>query len=340
MSLDKVLSQSHVVRHFQSAISRGRLAHAYVLHGPDGVGKALFARELAKALLCRGDKGDACGTCKSCRSADKGENPDILWITTEYKVITIGSIQELDRLAALKPVESRRRVFVIEEAEKMNAEAANCLLKTLEEPPPGVVILLTTTSLLQLPRTVVSRCQIVRFHPLEPDVLRRLIAEKFDVADDAGGLEWLTSASCGSMGRAAALVNEEAVTRRKKLFERLSSLHPEDNFLISQEVLDWCPYDKDEGLEGRRSRLRMWMCLMLEYYRDVLLCKVGAGDTGLFNNDISDTISAKARQLSVGAITDIMDEIEYSLEGLQRNANINLLVENLFTRIARLETIT
>jgi len=128
--------------------------------------------------------------------------------------------------------------------------------------------------------------------------------------------------------------------QRRKLFDRLSSLHPEDNFLISQEVLDWCPHDKDEGLEVRRSQLRVWMCLMLEYYRDALLCKVGAGDIGLFNSDAQDNISTKARRLSVGTIMNIMDEIEYSLEGLQRNANINLLVENMFTRIARLEAIT
>ncbi|MEK7369795.1 MAG: AAA family ATPase [Planctomycetota bacterium] len=347
MSFDKILSQSHVVHYFQGTISRGRLAHAYVFCGPDGVGKALFARELAKALLCEkvDESGgnstvnkDACDVCKSCRTADKGENPNLSWITPAYKVIPISSIQELDRLAALKPVESRRRVFVIEEAEKMSVEAANCLLKTLEEPPPGVVILLTTTSFLRLPRTIVSRCQVLRFHPLEPDVLKRLITKNFDVANDVDGLAWLTRASCGSMGRAVTLINEEAVSRRKKLFDRLSSLHPEDNFLISQEVLDWCPHDKDEGLEVRRSQLRVWMCLMLEYYRDALLCKVGAGDIGLFNSDAQDNISTKAGRLSVGTIMNIMDEIEYSLEGLQRNANINLLVENMFTRIARLES--
>lgn len=346
MSFDKVLSQSHIVRHFQGAISRGRLAHAYVLCGPDGVGKALFARELAKTLLCEkvDESGgnstvnkDACDACKSCRTADKNENPNLLWITPAYKAIPISSIQELDRLAALKPVESRRRVFVVEEAEKMSLDAANCLLKTLEEPPPGVVILLTTTSLLRLPRTIVSRCQVLRFHPLGPDVLKHLITKNFDLANDADGLEWLTRASCGSMGRAATLISEDAVGRRKKLFDRLSSLHPEDNFLISQEVLDWCPHDKDEGLEARRSQLRVWMYLMLEYYRDALLCKVGAGDIGLFNSDAQDNISAKAGRLSAGTIMNIMDEIEYSLEGLQRNANINLLIENMFTRIARLE---
>ncbi|MFQ5862926.1 MAG: DNA polymerase III subunit delta', partial [Candidatus Brocadiales bacterium] len=331
MSFKRVLSQPHVVHQFQSALSRGRLAHAYVFYGPEGVGKALFARELSRALLCeRGDE-DACDVCKQCQAVDAGDNPDLLWVTPEYKVITIGAIQELERLATRKKL--RRRVFVIEEAEKMNQEASNCLLKTLEEPPPRVVILLVTTSLMRLPRTIVSRCQAVRFHPLETDVLKRLIAENFGVEGD--GLKWLTAASCGSMGWATRLINEEAVTRRQRLLERLSSLSLEDNFSISQEVLDWCPYTEEGGLEGRRSRLRIWMYIMLEYYRDMLLCKVGAGEIGLFNDDAQDIIGAKASRLSVGVITNIMEEIQYSLDGLQRNANINLLVENLFSRIAR-----
>ncbi len=358
MSFKQVLSQPQAVSHFQSVLSRGRLAHAYVFSGPDGVGKALFARELVKTLLCSGRSHnktgkdnditlDACDECKSCKAVDAGENPDLFWITLDYTVIRIDSIRELERLAMLKPHGARRRVFVIEEAERMNAEAANCLLKTLEEPPPGVVILLTTTSLARLPRTIVSRCQVVRFQPIEPATLKKLIKENLDVLkegdsdkEDKEALEWLASASCGSMGWATRLIKEEAVTRRKKLFDRLSSLHMDDNFLISQEVLDWCPYNKDEGLEGRRSRLRIWMCLMLEFYRDVLLCKVGADELGLFNMDYRDNITAKAGRLSERTVEEIMDEINSSLDGLQRNANINLLVENLFTRIARLESET
>lgn len=353
MSFKQVLSQPHAVRHFQSVLARGRLAHAYVFCGPDGVGKALFARELVKTLLCSGrsDKEtspDACDQCESCKAVDSGDNPDLFWITLDYKVIKIEAIRELERLAVLKPHGARRRVFVIEDAERMNAEAANCLLKTLEEPPRGVVILLTATSLARLPRTIVSRCQVVRFQPIEPATLKKLIKKNLDVfkEGDSDGdsykeaLEWLAGASCGSMGWAARLVKEEAVTRRKKLFDRLSSLHMDDNFLVSQEVLDWCPYNKDEGLEGRRARLRIWMCLMLEFYRDVLLCKVGADELGLFNMDYRDKIAARARQLSERTVEEIMGEINSSLDGLRRNANINLLVENMFTRIARLEANT
>ncbi len=355
MSFKQVLSQPHAVSHFQSVLARGRLAHAYVFCGPDGVGKALFARELAKTLLCHSNTSsdketspDACDRCESCKAVDSGDNPDLFWITLDYKVIKIEAIRELERLAVLKPHGARRRVFVIEDAERMNAEAANCLLKTLEEPPRGVVILLTATSLARLPRTIVSRCQVVRFQPIEPATLKKLIKKNLDVfkEDNSDGngdsykeaLEWLARASCGSMGWAARLVKEEAVTRRKKLFDRLSSLHMDDNFLVSQEVLDWCPYNKDEGLEGRRARLRIWMCLMLEFYRDVLLCKVGADELGLFNMDYRDKIAAKSSRLSERTVEEIMNEINFSLDGLRRNANINLLVENMFTRIARLES--
>ncbi|MEK7241616.1 MAG: AAA family ATPase, partial [Planctomycetota bacterium] len=177
MSFRRVISQTHAVSYFQGVISRGRLGHAYVLYGPEGVGKALFARELAKALFCQ-TKGkastsgglpsnDACDVCNPCRKVDSGMHPDLHWVVPPEgkRDIAKRQIQELEDKAYLKPLEANRRVFVLEDADKMTEEASNCLLKTLEEPPPGTLFLLTTTSAPSLLPTILRTAFTPRLPP-------------------------------------------------------------------------------------------------------------------------------------------------------------------------------
>lgn len=335
MSLLGLLSQSQAARCFHGLLPSGPLAHAYIFYGPEGVGKALFARELSKTLFCEKGGKEACNHCPHCRQVEGGNHPDFYWIAPEPgdKFIRIEAIRAMERYAALKPSEARRKVFVIQQADRMNEEASNCLLKTLEEPPPGVVILLIATSLQLLRKTIVSRCQLVRFHPLPLKVVEKLLEEKFGLKGEE--MEWLARASCGSLGRAERLKEEAAFARKKGLIARLSSLRPEDNFSLSQELLVWCP-DTDQGLEERRACLRNWLGIILEYYRDVLLCNVGA--PGLFNKDAEAALQAKARVLPAEAVIRIMNEISEALEALQYNANIPLVLEDMFSRIARLES--
>ncbi|MFN3466160.1 MAG: DNA polymerase III subunit delta', partial [Candidatus Brocadiales bacterium] len=275
MSFRRVISQTHVVNYFQHIVSRKRLAHAYLLYGPEGVGKALFARELAKALFCQArgvasasgglPSNDACDLCGPCRKVDSGTHPDLHRVTSPEgkRDIGINQIKDLEVLAYLKPLEADRRVFILEDADKMTMEAANCLLKTLEEPPPGTLFLLTTTSIPSLLPTIVSRCQTVRFQPLPIEVIKGLLSERADLERYKG----LASLSCGSLGRATRLMEERITSHIDRFLEILRELRPEDNFSVTQELMKWCP--DDTGLEGRRSLLRTWLDLLLAYYRDM-----------------------------------------------------------------------
>lgn len=333
MSFKQVLSQMQAVRSFQRALAKGCLAHAYIFHGSEGVGKALFAKEASKALLCQEGGEDACERCTHCLRVESRTHPDLYWLTLgkEKKFIAIDDIRNLQVFAALKPFEARRRVFIIQDADRMNEEASNSLLKTLEEPPPSVVILLVATSLQLLRKTIISRCQVMRFHPLPSNVLRELLESR---GIKGGELEWLVVASGGSPGRALRLKEEGAYPRRRRLIERLTSLSLEDNFSLSKELLEWCPGDE---LEERRSRLGDWLGVILEYYRDILFSSVGV-DLPLFNQDSAPLIQRKAIQLSQTKVMGIMEEVLDSLEGLHYNANITLLLEDMFSRIARLES--
>ena len=365
MSFRRVISQNHAVSYFQGVISRGRLGHAYVFYGPEGVGKALFARELTKALFCQTKGGastpgglpsnDACDVCNPCGKVDSGMHPDLYWVTPleGKRDIAIRQIRDLEDRAYLKPLEANRRVFVLEDADKMTEEASNCLLKTLEEPPPCTLFLLTTTSAPSLRRTILSRCQMIRFQSLPTEVVRGLIdggrPESPSTMDRAKvenppslgralSLQMALLLSCGSPGRAAKLREERVASHIDRFLEILQGLRSVDSFSITQELIEWCP--DTTGLEGRRSLLRTWLDLLLAYYRDMLLYKVRGGGPGLFYGGFVPSFETRTRDLSADTILQILEDIVTTIEGLYSNANLNLLLDNLFLRLASYERAT
>jgi DNA polymerase-3 subunit delta' len=182
---------------FRRAAARGRLAHAYLFVGPEGIGKQLFARTLAQCLFCEriADADlDACGECPACRQMQAGTHPDFLSIGVPAgkKILPIsllvGDDSNRGRTGlcyeiAMSPMSGTRRIAVINDAQAMNEEAANSLLKTLEEPPPGSVLILLTPETEAILPTIRSRCQPVRFTPLNDDLLRELLQQQYEIAD-------------------------------------------------------------------------------------------------------------------------------------------------------------
>ncbi|KKK69311.1 hypothetical protein LCGC14_2935320, partial [marine sediment metagenome] len=159
-----LVGQDRAVAALTGALAAGRLAHAYMLAGPERVGKHTLALKLAAALNCEGDE-PPCGECNPCRRIGGGIHADVQTVTVEegedgaQKGIHVSQIREIERATALKPFEGRSRVVVIDPAEEMNAAAQNAFLKTLEEPPPQVVFVLVTTDESRLLPTIRSRCR-------------------------------------------------------------------------------------------------------------------------------------------------------------------------------------
>ena len=191
MSWQGIHEHDPIVEAFRQCIGQGRLASAYLFVGPLGVGKRTFAYQLAQSLLCDSNPEtavDACGTCDSCRQVSAGSHPDVISVQKEDDEnfipieAFIGDREHrnqtgLCRDIGLKPFSGRRKFAIIDDADHLNIEGANSLLKTLEEPPLGsVLILITTSELLQLP-TIRSRCQIVRFSPLSEQVVREVLED-------------------------------------------------------------------------------------------------------------------------------------------------------------------
>ena len=169
MDFSKVIGHEDIISRFKSSIEADRVSHAYIIAGEEGSGRNTLAYCFAKTLQCESGGTEACGTCKSCKQAESGNHPDIIYISTEGdNIISVGKIRDqLVGSMEIKPYSSRYKIYIIKEAEKMMEDAQNALLKTIEEPPEyGIVIIITSQPEKLLP-TIRSRCVMVSTKPVD-----------------------------------------------------------------------------------------------------------------------------------------------------------------------------
>ena len=186
MAWSRILGHEPVIARLRESLLRDRLSHAYLFVGPDGIGKGLVARELAKTVLCAESRDEACDGCRACRKVEHGNHPDVTVVErvrdsdkgTARSAILIDQVrEEIQNTIGYKPFEGSHKVFIVSEADRLTEQAQNCLLKTLEEPPGHSLLVLVASRLEPFLDTVVSRCQVVRFRPLPTDLVERIVRE-------------------------------------------------------------------------------------------------------------------------------------------------------------------
>lgn len=337
MPFTDILAQDHITDHFRKTIASNHLSHAYIFTGQDGVGKTLFAKEFSKALLCTEGKDDSCNLCRNCIRIEKHNHPDVNWIDIDEKAkfIKIENIRNLQHSVKLSPVESNYKIFIIKEAVMMNEEASNCLLKTLEEPPPNTIIILITNSLTPVKETIKSRCQIIRFHPIPTSIIEDQLTKRFNA--DTSKIGWLSRFCSGSLGNAFELLKDNFYEKNNDIINRISTPYT-DNLLLAEEFIDTYLSSSDT-LEEKREALRRILNCILQFYRDLLIVKVRnthgtrKNSPPLFNADREDAFQSCVNYLTREQIISLIDEILVSTKYIDYNLNINLLVENIITRI-------
>jgi DNA polymerase-3 subunit delta' len=266
------------VEAFRQAVSRGRLAHAYLFAGPAGVGKRLFAIELAKALLCEappaGAPLTACDRCPACVQVEAGTHPDFFSASrpADSQEFPIELMRELCKGFALRSARGKGKAVVIDDADDLNEESANCFLKTLEEPPPAsVLVLIGTSADRQLP-TIVSRCQVVRFAPLPADIVSDLLREQG--VEDAALRGRLARLSGGSPGLALALADPALWDFRRTFLAELLRPAPDMVGLARS----WTEFVEEAAKESaaQRTRARLVLRLLIDFLDDALAVSQGA----------------------------------------------------------------
>ncbi len=260
-NLKDIFNQGPAVNLLSLALKKGRLSHAYLFTGPKGVGKETTAWAFLFHLFCKENKENPCGTCLSCKKIDKEIHPDILKIFPEKREITIKQIREIINFIKYRPLEAEYKVIFIKEAEKMNLEAANALLKSLEEPPSYVIFILLSENFTRLLPTIVSRSQIVKFRSLPKTTIAKVLKKRFFFEEKVA--ETLADISQGSLGRAIEIAEKgvleelnsfvkagfsENAILKFRVAERLASYNLQDleTFFYVISIWIWRSYLKEK----------------------------------------------------------------------------------------------
>ena len=237
-----IIGHQQIVEQLQRTVASDRIAGAYLFVGPTGVGKERVARYFARLIFCQQDAQPpiVCGTCLACRKVDSGNHPDLQFVRPEGSLLRIGQIRELQKQIVYEPLEASRKVYILTDVERMNAEAENCLLKTLEEPPASSVLILLTSNIQTLLPTTRSRCQILQFHPMPTQELTAVLTDRFSVSPEQATA--LAIASGGAIGKAITQLEKggpltEEVPEILKETDLLAAFRLAENFKDNPETL-------------------------------------------------------------------------------------------------------
>ena len=345
MPWHRILGHDEVVSRFRRALAQDRLATSFLFVGPPGVGKRMFALKLAQSLLCPtrpAEQLDPCDVCPACAQVLAGTHPDLEMIAKPADKsfipleLLIGDkehrMQEgLCYNLSLRPYMGGRKIALIDDADYLNAEGANCLLKTLEEPPAGsVLILIGTSPARQLP-TIRSRCQVVRFSPLEPAAVAQLLLEQGQVTDRQLA-EQLAQASEGSLQRAGELNDPQLWKFRQWLYEQLAQRL--GAFADAVKAVAGFVDEAGRDAPPRRQRLRLVIGMAGDFYRGLLgglVGRPGAGDPvlqGWVGQAMPDWPGGPA------AAAAALDACLDAAEQVDRNANQATLIESWLDQLA------
>jgi DNA polymerase-3 subunit delta' len=332
LSWQRIRGHDVEVEAFRRAVQRGRLAHAYLFAGPTGVGKRLFAVELAKALLCEsrppGDTSrfDACDGCPACIQIEAGAHPDFFGMVRppDKHEFPIELMRELCQAFALKTARGRGKVVLLDDADDLNQESANCFLKTLEEPPlRSVLILIGSTPDRQL-ATIVSRCQIVRFAPLPGPIVDELLSA--NEIEDAALRKRLVSLSGGSVGLALTLADPALLELRRRLIDTIASPRF-DPVALAKEWHDFCEKAGKETAE-KRSRATLVLRLLIDFLTDALAVREG-GTSHRCEAADAQALGELTRRTAPAVLMALIDRCLEADEQLDRYIQISLVLEGL-----------
>ena len=319
MGWNRIKGQERVLVLLRRAIEQERLPQAYLFLGPAGVGKKLTALALARALNCAEGGSDFCDHCPACRKIARGVHPDVLLLEAEQGAkIKIEQVRRLQEEIAYKPFEGRWKVWIIDQAQELTAQAANCLLKTLEEPPGHSLLILIAPGSGALLATVVSRCQHVRFSRLSVGVVRELLQEQGITGRD---LQLGSALAQGGLSGIDREFLQRFQQQRELMLETLERGGISGVFALADKL------DKQkEEIEGVLASLNFW-------YRDLLLLKLDLAADLLVNGDKLPRLRQQAEALEFSCIQERLQSIQQALSELRYNANPRLVLENVLLEI-------
>ena len=321
-----IVGHEQVISHLKNAISMGKVSHAYILNGPEGAGKRMIAEAFARALQCENHDTEGCGKCRSCHQAESRNHPDIIYVNHEKpNTISVADIREqINGTIDIKPynMTSRYKVYIVDEAEKMNEQAQNALLKTIEEPPAYAVILLLTTNADAFLQTIRSRCVTLELKAVADEKIHNMLMRNYQVVDYKADV--CVAFAQGNVGKAILLAGSQTFNELKdqtiRLVRKLRDTEVAD---IMSEVK---AIEEFEQIDDFFDLLLLW-------YRDVLIYKASGSDAKLIYKDQANEIARQAEDCFFDGLNRILDGISQARRRLHFNVNQDMTLELLFLLI-------
>ena len=320
-----IIGHEQIIEHLKNAIALDKVSHAYIFNGPDGSGKMMLAEAFAMALQCEGEGTKPCLSCHSCQQAMDHNQPDIIYVTHEKpNVIQVDDIRkQINNDIVIKPYRSRYKVYIVDEAEKMNPQAENALLKTIEEPPAYAVIILLTTNADSFLPTILSRCIRLNLKSVKADVIKNFLMKNYQIPDYQADV--CAAFSQGNVGKAIELASSEQFGELKasvlQLMKRLKDI---DLYEMTEAVKQIAEY---------KLTVNDYFDLMMIWFRDVLYMKATNDANGLIFKDEVYDIKKQAARHSYQGIETILKALETAKIRISANVNFDLVVELLLLTI-------
>ncbi len=330
-----IKGQDKPIQLLKEYIKHSRLTGSYLFAGEEGIGKKLVAKTLAKALNCESHALDSCDSCVSCLKIEKEEHPDIHIIqghaspcvnpeqgqmigTEAPDSIKIEYIRQLQKDINLKPYEGEKKVFIIDNAHSLTPEAGNALLKILEEPPASSLIILISSKPALLFKTIISRCKMMKFYPLERARLEEFLKKDFHLDNN---LAHFLAYSCeGRMGRALKLKDTDILREKNRIIDAFTQARSSGS---------------NKLLVENRNNVRDRLNILAGWFRDMYLIKIGIPCGEIINLDRKEELSRLMHRYTFLDLYEIFNSLSSALLYLEQNINVKLLLSNLREDICR-----
>lgn len=320
-----IIGHEQIIEHLQNAITMDKISHAYIINGPDKSGKMMLAEAFAMTLQCENGGKEGCLACHSCKQAMNHNQPDIIYVSHEKpNTISVDDIRsQLNNDIGIKPYSSKYKIYIVDEAEKMNVQAQNALLKTIEEPPAYAVILLLTTNADTFLPTILSRCVTLNIKVVPDDVIKKYLMKEQQIPDYQA--EVCVAFAQGNVGKAIQLATSADFNELKssvlQLMKRLDDIELYEMGAAVKQINDY------------KLAINDYFDLMMIWYRDILYFKATGDVNGLIFKDEVYDIKRQAEKSSYHGIEIIIEALKKAQIRLNANVNFDLVIELLLLTI-------
>jgi DNA polymerase-3 subunit delta' len=320
----QIIGHESIIEHMQNAIATHKISHAYIIQGEEGMGKKLVAGTFAKTLQCEDGGIVACNRCKSCMQHTSGNHPDIIWVKHEKASIGVDDIRaQVNADIQVKPYNSRYKIYIIDEADKLTEQAQNALLKTMEEPPEYAVLILLVGNISIILPTILSRCIVLNLKPVDKQKIKDFLMNNHHVPDYLAQTASLFSG--GNIGKAIKYASSDDFGKMK-----------EDVLHILKYIDEMELYEVISGLKTlslSKNNIEDYIDLMILWYRDVLVFKATLDPNLVLYREELSYIQNQAKTRSYENLDNIMNAMEKAKIRLKANVNFDIAIELMLLKL-------